>query len=219
MRVRSDRRWAFVLLAALLASCGVATDDNAVPIDLGQQPPGLVPPSTSTTLPAPDSESVTVYFFDPQPEAERLVDRPRQAPPPVDIATVVDELLAGTTEVERELVGLRSEIPDDVELQAVERDGDLIILDFNTAFLEVEADAQSRAFAQIVYTADALEDGAKIVFRVEGDPRAALTDVGEPVSRCVTVNDYPTLHPDYDPDDPPEPVPPPTDCDIETVEG
>ena len=122
------RRWTFLLLAALLVSCGVATDDNAVPIDLGEQPPGLVPTSTSTSLPVTDSESVTVYFFDPQPEAERLVDRPRQAAPPIDVTTVVDALLAGTTEVEQELVGLRSEIPDDVELRTVERDGDVIIL-------------------------------------------------------------------------------------------
>jgi spore germination protein GerM len=212
-------RWVFLLLAALLASCGVATDDNAVPINLGEQPPGLVPTSTSTTLPVPDPQDVTAYFFDPQPEAERLVDRRRQAAPPVDVAAVVNALLAGTTEVERELVGLRSEIPDDVELLGFEREGDLIILDFNQSFEEVEGDAQSRAFAQIVYTVDALVDDAKIVFHVEGEPKGALTDVGEQVSRCVTVHDYPTLHPDYDPDDPPEPVPPPTDCDIETIEG
>lgn len=213
------KRWALLLFAGVLLSCGVATDDRAVPIDLGEQPPGLIATSTSTSLPVLDSETVAVYFFDPQPEEERLVDRPRQAAPPVDVAAVVDALLAGTTEVERELVGLRSEIPDDVVLLALQRVDDLIVLDFSQAFEEVEGDAQSRAFAQIVYTVDALEPGAKIAFRVEGEPRGALTDVGEQVSRCVTVHDYPTLHPDYDPDDPPDLVPPPTDCDIETVEG
>jgi len=213
------KRSALLLLAGLLMSCGVATDDSAVPIDLGEQPPGLVPTSTSTTMPALDSETIAVFFFDPQPEVERLVDRPRQAAPPVDIESAVNALLAGTTEVERELVALRSEIPDDVELIGVQREDDLIILDFNQAFEEVEGDAQSRAFAQIVYTVDALEPGARVAFRVAGEPRGALTDVGERVSRCVTVHDYPTLHPDYDPDDPPDLVPPPADCDIETVEG
>ena len=72
----------------LLAACGVATDDRAVPIDLGEQPPGLVATSTSTTMPVPDSKTVAVYFFDPQPEVERLVDRHRQAAPPVDVAAV-----------------------------------------------------------------------------------------------------------------------------------
>jgi spore germination protein GerM len=209
-----------ILLAGLLASCGVATDDRAVPIDLGDQPPGLVPTSTSTTLSVPDSEEIAVYFFDPEPEIERLVDESRQAAPGVTVRSVVDALLAGTTEDEKEN-GLRSEIPEGTALLGHQRraTNNVLVLNFNETFVELEGDAQSRAFAQIVYTVDDLEPGARIEFRVDGQPRGALTDTGETASRCVTVDDYPTLHPDHDPENPPAPVPPPTDCDIETVEG
>ncbi len=214
------RRTAALLLIGVLISCGVATDDRAVPIDLGDQPPGLVPTSTSTTLPAPDSETVAVYFFDPEPESERLVARGRQVPPEVTVRSVVDALLAGTTEAEKEM-GLRTEIPEGTELLGYERRvlEDVMVLNFNEAFVELEGDAQSRAFAEIVYTVDDFRPGARIEFRIAGEPRGALTDTGEPASRCVTVDDYPTLHPDYDPENPPEPVDPPADCDIETVEG
>lgn len=214
------KRLLVLALAGVLLSCGVATDDRAVPIDLGDQPPGLVATSTSTSLPVPDSVTIAVYFFDPEPESERLVDRPRQVPPDGTVRDVVDQLLAGTTEEEKEL-GLRSEIPEGTELLGFERRvvDDVLVLDFNETFVEAEGGAQSRALAEIVYTVDDFLPGARIEFRVEGLPRGALTDEGEPVSRCVTVDDYPTLQPDFDPDDPPTPVPPPTDCDIETVEG
>ncbi len=213
------RRAATLLLAGVMISCGVATDDRAVPIDLGEQPSGLAPTSTSTTLPVPDSRTIAVYFFDPEPEIERLVDRPRQVPQPGSVRDVVEQLLAGTTDTEQEQEGLRSEIPEGTQLLGQLRDGDVLVLDFSPEFFELEGDAQSRAFGQIVYSVDDLQPGARIEFRVEDQPRGALTDAGEPVSRCVTIDDYPTLHPDYDPEDPPEPVPPPTDCDIETVEG
>ena len=194
---------AVLVVAGLLISCGVATDDRAVPIDLGDQPPGLVPPSTSTSLPVRDSVAVAVYFFDSEPESARLVDRPRQVPPDATVRNVVEQLLAGTTEEEQEL-GLRSEIPDGTELLGFERKvvDDLLVLNFNETFLELEGDAQSTAFAEIVYTVDDYLPGARVEFRVDDLPRSALTDEGEPVSRCVTVDDYPTLHPDFDPENP-----------------
>jgi spore germination protein GerM len=190
-----------------------------VPIDLGEQPPGLVPTSTSTTLPVPDSKTIDVYFFDPEPDIERLVDRPRPVPQPGSVRSVVDALLAGTTEAEQERQGLRSEIPEGTLLLGEQTVDDVLVLDFSPEFFELEGDAQSRAFAQIVYSVDDLLPGARIEFRVEGEPRGALTDAGEPVSRCVTVDDFATLHPEYDPESPPDTVPPPDDCDIETVEG
>lgn len=214
------RRIAVLVMVGLLISCGVATDDRAVPIDLGDQPPGLVPTSTSTSLQVPDPQTIDVYFFDSEPESERLVGRPRQVPPETTVRHVVDALLAGTTEEEKDL-GLRSEIPEGTELLGFERRlvDDVMVLDFNETFVEPEGDAQSRAFAEIVYTVDDFLPGTRIEFRVVGLPVGALTDAGEPVSRCVTVDDYPTLHPDFDPENPPDPVPPPTDCDVETVEG
>ncbi len=165
------RRVAILVLAGLLLSCGVATDDRAVPIDLGDQTPGLVATSTSTSLPVVDSVTVAVYFFDPEPESERLVDRPRPVPPDATVRNVVDQLLAGTNEEEKEL-GLRSEIPEGTELLGFERRviDDVLVLDFNETFVEAEGGAQSRAFAEIVYTVEDFLPGARIEFRVEGLP-------------------------------------------------
>ncbi len=205
------KRIALLVAAVLLVSCGVPTDENATPIDLDEVG-DLFVTSTTTSVPEPNSEAVTVFLTDT--ETSRLAETGRQVAPPVGVRAVTDALLAGTTGRETRR-GLRTAIPQGTELLDSEEVRGVLVLNFNDTFKEVEREAQSQAFAQIVYTVTELDEDALIEFRIEDVPQSVLTDAGEPVSRCVNRDDFQTLAPDYDPDDPPPSPRPPKGCAIE----
>lgn len=207
------RRVVATTLSALLCTvaCGVSTDDQATPIDMSGEPALL---ATSTTTSIPDSTGVQTLVYFLQTDEARLVASTRQVAPERTIRTAIEALLAGTTEEESD-DDIRTQIPDDTELLGANEVGDVLVLNFNEAFLEGEATSQNQAFAQIVYTVSDIEPGAKVEFRVLGEPKPVLIDNGESVQRCVTRDDFARLGPDFDPGDPPAEVTPP-DCPIQT---
>jgi spore germination protein GerM len=189
-------RWRAIglLVAALVAGCGVPEDSapeelsaDEVPFDL------LTPGSTTTTVPPPidlpPDRRAELWFlvadeFQLEPVVREVADQNEQ--------TVIQTLLS-TSDLEQ---GLSTAIPPDTELLDAFVDDGLLTVDLSNEFTDIQGDSAIAAVAQIVYTADGLNGVSEVLFRVEGEDFPVTDEEGaiqeDPVSRL----DYQSLAPD-----------------------
>jgi spore germination protein GerM len=185
-------------LLAALGGCGLAEDGEPEAISPENVPPDLldpVPQSTTTTR-GPGEVPVPVYLVDEVAGELVLVATTRTVQDPQSPGARVAALLAATP-TEREVAEeLTSYIPPDVKLLDSEHDPDSreLVLDLSPEIFDVQQQALSNAFAQIVYTATELDTVTTVRFRVDGEPRNARDAEGGE-QRVVDRSDYRELAP------------------------
>jgi len=108
-----------------------------------------------------------VYFF----RNDRLVEVDRALQPPVFIRAVLESLLAGPSQDELENA-LSSSIPAGTEVVTVNLGGDdnVVRIELNEAFFEIEGEQRIRATAQLVFTGFGLaRDTQGVLFFFQGE--------------------------------------------------
>lgn len=185
---------ASMLLTLVVASCGLPADDEPRLVASEDAPVDLAPSTVSPeTTAAAGADRVEIFFIDTEADRLRRVTRSVAAVSP---ETAIGALLQGP--MDGDPTGLTSNIPSGTQLISAERlEGNVLVLDLGPAGQEgiqgVQAEAQTRAFAQLVYTATALDGVARVRFRVEGVPIDARTD--GPAKAEVNRDDYALLAP------------------------
>lgn len=78
-------------------------------------------------------------------------------------------LLNGPSPIEK-MLGIFSEIPESVKVQSIRQDGDILVLDLSSDFIEGRSGASSiqGAITQIVYTLIELRDINRVRFLIDG---------------------------------------------------
>ncbi len=157
-----------LVTCALVAACGVPTDDApeaiAVPDDVF--PTGLGG-GDQPDADEPNLSRHPVYFF----RNDRLVEVDRALQPPVFIRAVLESLLAGPSQDELENA-LSSSIPAGTEVVTVNLGGDdnVVRIELNEAFFEIEGEQRIRATAQLVFTGFGLaRDTQGVLFFFQGE--------------------------------------------------
>ena len=182
------------VLAALVASgCGVVSAGAPNAIPKGQVPFHLltkeVPTTTSTTAPVATA-AVTVYFVGQTHQF--LVPAAAGRARPGEPAHVLEELLAGPTIPSHSRRALATAMPCACvgETGRGEAVGDMVTVDFNTAFALISGTQEEQAVAQVVFTITK-QVGRQIgvQFQIEGVttdvPTATGAEVAGPVSYAV----------------------------------
>jgi hypothetical protein len=164
-------RWLLVLLplvGLLLGGCGVPTDAAPRALDPAQAPAGALP-SPSPAPVAVGDERVVLHFV----KDERLVPVERPVTSPTSTAGLLELLLAGPTEAEKN-AGLTSLIPAALSVESVEQQGRVAVITLQGAPDQVRP--QAMAFAQIVATLTP-DRATGVRFRMDGaDLRVPRSD-------------------------------------------
>lgn len=193
------------VVVALLAGCGVPLDASPRVLDPEKQPGATS--STEAPVPAGGASSPKVYFVTgaDTPSNERLQEVSR------DVAALptplLNALLKGLTPEDRDR-RLQTAIPAETQLieTNLQPDGTLEV-NVTDSFFEAKGAAQTKAVAQLVYTATGLAQVKRVRLLVDGQPRDWARSDGVAVSTPLTRFDFPELNPSSQPDYPPEPAP------------
>ncbi len=178
-----------VLVAGLLAACGIPTDSEPRPLA-----------ETTTTAVAADSRgrtAATIYLWslaaaqDDVVVGGQLAEVQRRLEV-VTPQTVLDEVLAGPTQ-EDSAAELTTNIPP-TTAGTVEVDGDLAEVAMNAVWDELRVPDLLGACAQVVYTLTEISGISRVAFTVEGQPFLAPT-VSNARLAVVTRDDYEELAP------------------------
>lgn len=198
--MRRSRRWAAVLLAAVvgMAGCGVTADGEPEVIAGDEIPAELLDPNptTSTTLEGATA-SITVYLLQRTGSTTQLVPVAREVEDPGRAGERIEALLQPTSEEEKAR-GLTSSIPADTVLLGtpdLDAERQELTLDFSEELFAVEGTELSQAFAQIVWTVTELEGVRRVLFLVEGEPQRAPDADGVEQDGAVSTADYWSLRP------------------------
>lgn len=182
---------ALVALATTTAGCGVQLDDEPRAIATDSIPYGLLEPSTTggettSTSPAiPTFQETSVFLVD---NNDFLVEVRRQLPGEVRVAVV--SLLTPPTEAEVN-GGLRTAIPAGITLRSVAGPEEgLVTIDLTAEAPEGSPDVPRLAFAQLVYTATAVESVDRVLFQVDGQAREVPTGEGQSTAEPLSRTDY-----------------------------
>ena len=169
------RRLAALMLAAIAVwGCGLPTDENAEAIDPEELPESLRPgftASTTTTVPAPLTESRPVYLLTNPQDIERTIVVPveRQVDRNATLGDVLASLFGEATSVEESDAGYFNTLELFEILSATVLDGvatvDIVHLSPEGEDQPPSADELRFAAAQLVFTAAATEgvDGVRIL--------------------------------------------------------
>lgn len=159
-----------------VVACGVPLDPAP---EVVQGDPGTPEPEIEE-VEADELVAASLYLVD----EGVIVPVTRDLPGPVDVMTILESLLDGTTEPE-ERRGLRTSIPDGTRVLDLEKTGSTVRLDLSSDFAAVGGEEELLAVAQVVLSVTAVDDVEAVVFELEGVqtdvplPGGALTD--EPV--------------------------------------
>ncbi len=184
-----------------LAGCGVALDDSPRTLGTAERPD--LDSQTEQPAAAGGASSPKVFFLTGQGSLgpERLQGVSRDVNPQPKI--VLGELLKGLTPVERDR-RLQTFVPAQTQLIETNLlpDGTLEV-DLDEAFFDAKGESQTKAVAQIVYTATGLRQVKRVRLLVDGQPRDWPRGDGVVVSTPLTPFDFPDLNPSSQPDLPP----------------
>jgi spore germination protein GerM len=179
-------------LAVLIASVGsaCAIQPETAPNDLPAERSDVFgDPATGDEAAGTNRVYLLVPADTDQPERLRSVLRDV----PTEPAAVLESLFAGPNTAERD-EGLDTAIPADVELLSVPRTvGQVLTIDVNDVFDELNTDSLQLAVAQIVNTATTIQGVRAVQLRVAGEPRVWPLGSGELTDRPLTPYDYPGL--------------------------
>jgi hypothetical protein len=173
------------VVVTTFAACGVPTDDEPRTISPERVPDPFSSSSAPPTTRAEGGQTEKVYFLVGQ--RLRATRRPVAGEP--DAENAMAELLAGPTRQEQQVRDMTTAIPAGTELVSPPRmDDNVLELDLNEAITLIERPASRTAYAQMTYTAVALDGVAKVRFLIEGRPVDAPTDNGDRAE--VDADDY-----------------------------
>ncbi len=199
--MRSPRRRTTGLLLALMAvvaACGVPTDDE--PLALNNELPTVVP-ATPTPQP-PDTRDFPVYLVDGEGRMQQTL---RELPQPVTITAVVTELTEEPTADEGER-GWRSVVPTETTFVPETEDNINPLLNETTAELDfvsgsldtLERDDLTLALAQIVWTLTESGSVDQVIIRIDSEDTAWPTDEDDsPPGAPLRFEDYDEFSPDF----------------------
>ena len=167
-----SRRALAVLVAvgAVVAACGVPTDDEPRAIETRNVPFALLAPTaeaTTTTQPSTTAtERATIYLADADGKLRAVR---RSVASPATPARVLQALLAGPSDDEAD--SYSTAITSDTELLSVDGpDNGLVIVDLSRQLLDITGRSQILALAQVVFTVTALPSVDRVLFKFEGEP-------------------------------------------------
>jgi spore germination protein GerM len=201
--MRPPRRILAALVAGLTlvgAGCGLSPNESPEAIAPENLPPGLLDPNPATSTPgeSPGSTSVAVFFLERVGETTRLVEVEREVADSTSASERVGALLTQPTADETE-AGITTAIPADlilVEEPVLDEDSGVLTVDLSDELNLLQGAELSRAVAQIVYTATAVEGVAAVRFVVEGEAIPVPDDEGVAQEAPVDRSDYRSLRPD-----------------------
>lgn len=185
------------LAVALLAGCGVPTDDEPRAISQEQQPSPDVADDTSDGQTGPAQLYLVRFDGTNNHLAPVEVEVPvgsASAPTP---ATALETLLGETPDQALQDDGYNTAIPANTRLMSppvLDEDG-VLTIDINEPLYRVQAPGSSLAFGQIVCTADAFDEVSAVQFQLEGVDRPAPMGDGESISQPLTCDAYRDLVP------------------------
>ena len=200
---------ALVLAAAVAYGCGLPTDDSAQAIDPDELPESLRPgftASTTTTVPAPLTESRSVYLLTNPQDIERTiaVEVERQVDRSATLADVLATLFGEATSAEESDAGYFNTLELFEILSATVIDG---VATVNIVPLSPEgedqppsADELRFAAAQLVFTASATEgvDGIRILLDGE-EVSIPTSDADAEPGSVLRTSAYEQFQPDFAP--------------------
>ena len=172
-----------LLLALLVAACGIPVDSSpeTISVDLGDL--GEIEEATGAQLAA-----VSIYLV----RDDHLVHVTRDLPSPAQLSDVLESLVSGETEPE-DRAGLRTSIPLGTELRGVSEEGGVARIDLSSDFAAVGGRQELLAVAQVVLTATGIGGVDAVVFELEGTPTDVPTPSGALADHPVTAEDYAPL--------------------------
>ena len=207
---RATRCLAALLLAAATAGgCGLPTDENAQAIDPDDLPETLRPgftASTTTTVPAPLTESRLVYLLTNPQDIERtiVVEVERQVNRNAALGDVLDSLFGEATSTDESDAGYFNTLELFEILSATVIDGvatvDIVHLSPEGEDSAPSADELRFAAAQIVFTASAAEgvDGVRIL--LDGaEVSVPTSDADAEPGSVLRTSAYEQFQPDFAP--------------------
>lgn len=183
------RAWLVVIvavaaMAVALGSCGVSSQGQATRIEPEDVPFGLLDDQTTTTS-VEAGRAATVYLR----TADRLVAIDRSVPADAGLEDLLQQVIAGPTEVEESL-GITSAVPAGT-IASVDTGGGIAEVDLASSFGDIRSRDQILALGQIVYTLTGQPGIGGVRFTVEGE------DVTVPLSDD-TSSDEPLTRDDFD---------------------
>ena len=186
------RRVATLLMAAVLAGCGVPQDEEPRALSKDGVPFGLLSTSTTQTTVVVNEPSVlgVVYFV----RDDRLIPVQRQVRAPASSGRLLSALIEGPTEAESE-AGFRTAISSQARVRDVTTSAGVVTIELTDEFVEVAGQDQILALAQIVFTATETDATGAVRFRLAGEPVEVPRGDGTLTSAPLTRADYAALAP------------------------
>ena len=198
---------AMLLLAVAVPGCGLPSDTAAEPIDTDELPESLRPgftASTTTTAPAPLTESRTVYLLTNPQDIERtvVVAVERQVHPAATLGEVLATLFGEATSAEEQAAGYFNTLELFEIVEATVGDGVATVnmMHLSPEGVSLSADELEFAAAQLVFTASAAEgiDGVRIL--LDGDEVSIPTsDADAEPGSVLRISTYEQFQPDFAP--------------------
>lgn len=177
------RRLIPLVLAAMLAGCGIPLDETPRVLDIEVESDVADPAVGGDELPV-----ITEVFF---VNGDRLVSVTRQIADS-NPTTVLGALLRGPVAAEN-AASIRSAIPPETEASGVSLVDGIATVDLNTAFTLVGGDEEIMAVAQIVSTLGTMVGVDGVVLSIEGTRRPAPVAEGQLVERPLVPADFSVL--------------------------
>lgn len=171
---------ALLLGTAVLAACGVSSQEEATRIEPEDVPFGLLEDQPTTT--AVDAGRTTaVYLL----SSDELVSVDRRIPTDATLDELLSLVITGPTEVEQSL-GITTAVPAGT-LASVDTGSGIAEVDLTSAFGDIRSREQIFALGQIVYTLTGQPGIGAVRFTVEGEdvtvPLSDGTSSDDPLSR------------------------------------
>lgn len=180
------------ITAVLLSGCAVPTDSSPrkikkerVPFDLLQ--PAQPPASDATPV---RLTPVRVYLV----SGDRLVAAQRAVVPPVQLGATLAVLAQGPTDDER-VAGISTKLKPTSASISARLDGGIARLDVGGSIEGLAPADQTRAIAQLVFTATELEEVASVQFESGNQLIPVYIADGSRVSRPIQRSDFASIAP------------------------
>lgn len=188
------------VVAMLLSGCGLSTDDSpeaitgsSVESSASTTPPTLV-------LPSEAGEEISVWFLltgDAGDGETVLEEAPRHVPRPATAASHLEALLGQPPDDDERERGVWSALPPDATLASRPRqEGHVLVVDMPEGVYEdLHGIIAQNAFAQIVYTATAIDGVESVRFERDGSLFEAVDGEGQASADPLGRDDFVELVP------------------------
>lgn len=187
--MRAGLRLVLAVLALTAIGTACAIQPETAPSDLPAERSDVFgDPATGDVAAGTNRIYLLVPADTDQPERLRSVLRDVASEP----SAVVASLFAGPNTAERD-AGLDTALPADIQLLSARTVGQILTVDVNDVFDELNTDSLQIAVAQIVNTATTIDGITSVELRIDGQPRVWPLGSGELTDRSLTAYDYPGL--------------------------